>query len=361
MKHSNRMLDILGERYVIYEEKMGAGARSVVMKGLDLSRNRNVAVKIAEKSPKDVGNLNRELKALQAVRELEDSEARYVQLLDVYQRKTQTVMVFETIQGCELMQFVQRHPFGVPEPQAKNIARQVTKSLNDMHQIGWAHLDVKLENIMMEPESLQTRLIDFGFAMPTRIGKKSLPVMEFHGSIHYVAPEVIRKTPFDGEKADVWSLGVTLYAMLCNRFPFDHSSHDIMKIFEQILSGLYKPAAHLSLEAQHLISHMLDLDANRRYTMEQVLNHPWMRERRAQVPQLVSVQEEVAIMDTSSSDDSESSADSAAESEETSSSPSSARSKQSGLNRSRSGSSASPRVSCRPHSLAPPRGTMCSV
>lgn len=77
------------------------------------------------------------------------------------------------------------------------------------------HRDIKLENVIIKPSNLDLRLIDFGFAVRN---DKKLTI--FCGTPSYMAPEIVKKQEYYGKPADVWALGVLLFAMLYGKFPF---------------------------------------------------------------------------------------------------------------------------------------------
>ena len=78
-----------------------------------------------------------------------------------------------------------------------------------------AHRDIKLENLLMDEQGI-LKIIDFGFS--TCIPNDKMVKM-FCGTPSYMAPEIVLKKEYCGPPADVWALGVLLYALLCGYFP----------------------------------------------------------------------------------------------------------------------------------------------
>lgn len=93
-----------------------------------------------------------------------------------------------------------------------------------VHEMGYCHRDLKPENVMMD-HSKKVKLIDFGFAAQIP-DLKTKQLQTCCGSDAYAAPEVLRQDEYDGQAADVWSLGVLLYAILCGALPFDDDRWD---------------------------------------------------------------------------------------------------------------------------------------
>ena len=85
-----------------------------------------------------------------------------------------------------------------------------------MHEQGYAHRDIKLENILMDGDG-NPKLIDFGFSTYLRKNKK---VRIFCGTPSYMSPQIIKRVPYSGEAADMWALGVVLFVLLSGSFPF---------------------------------------------------------------------------------------------------------------------------------------------
>lgn len=92
---------------------------------------------------------------------------------------------------------------------------------------------------------------------------------------------MIKAEKYQGLRVDVWSSGVILFAMLCGYLPFEDA--DTGNLYKKILSGKYSASKSLSDEAKHLISRVLELDPEKRATIEQIREHPWMKNN-AQVP-----------------------------------------------------------------------------
>lgn len=95
----------------------------------------------------------------------------------------------------------------------------------------------------------------------------------FCGSTSYVAPEIIKHTEYDGHAADVWSLGVVLYAMLTRTLPFDDDN--VTRLAEKIETANYKTPTDVSSEAVDLICRMLQPNPLKRLTLKDIICHPW--------------------------------------------------------------------------------------
>lgn len=121
--------------------------------------------------------------------------------------------------GGSLAERVARGP--LPAADALRIARQLTGALAAAHELGIVHRDVKPANVMFD-ESGDVQLTDFGVAK--LVDSESTRSGSLIGTPAYLAPEQLRGTAVD-HRADLWSVGVTLYQMVTGRRPFDGPSY----------------------------------------------------------------------------------------------------------------------------------------
>jgi len=153
------------------------------------------------------------------------------------------------------------------------------KGVRFIHMNGIVHLDLSLENILLTKQNV-LKICDFGLAKEGRTFKtNSKP-----GKIPYMAPEVFANKEFDGQKADIWSLGVILWSLLTSlglyKFPADPDAQ-----FQRLRNGKQGIKELLSAFKVHgipetvidLLSGMLNVDPTQRFNIHQVLEHPWVQ------------------------------------------------------------------------------------
>lgn len=116
-------------------------------------------------------------------------------------------LLMEYFPGRNLEEFVSTTTL----PKLVAIFTKVADGLLSLHQLGWLHADIKPNNILVNPDSQEVRIIDFG--QSCRIGAKKERIQ---GTPDYIAPEQVRRLPLD-QRTDVFNLGATMYFMLTGK------------------------------------------------------------------------------------------------------------------------------------------------
>jgi MAP/microtubule affinity-regulating kinase len=125
-------------------------------------------------------------------------------------------MDYEPVGDC--FSLLQRLQICLPQTIAPGFIGEICFAIQHMHDHGIVHRDIKLDNILIEEGTRMVKLIDFGFSVLTNTPNQRLKV--FCGTPSYMAPEITRKTDYEGRPVDMWALGVLLYVMLTGTFPF---------------------------------------------------------------------------------------------------------------------------------------------
>ncbi|KAL8657300.1 MAG: hypothetical protein Q9226_002050 [Calogaya cf. arnoldii] len=180
-------------------------------------------------------------------------------------------LVLEYIEGGELFNHIYQNG-KLPEYEAIRIFRQIIAGLSYCHRFHICHRDLKPENILMD-KNHNVKIVDFGMAV---LQPKNMPLNTSCGSPHYASPEVIRAEMYRGDRADIWSCGVILYAMLTGTLPFD-SPGDWSDVVQAVLSGQYTFPDDMSRYAKDLIYRILQLDPDKRVTIKQMWLHPLLQ------------------------------------------------------------------------------------
>lgn len=226
-----------------------------------------VAVKIISKralEDRQWQRVSEEFKAMMLL----DAHPNILKLLNTFESNAYAFFILEYCPKGDLLRYVQANE-GIDE--SKVLFRQVVEGVKFAHDEGWVHRDLKLENLLRAADG-SVRIADWGFAcryFPNKF------LTESCGSIHYASPEICFTHHYRGPEVDVWSLGVTLYVLVSGYMPF--YGRDNASIINKIITGTYDMYADFSPELQNLVSGMLQTDSSKRFTIEKVLSHPWLK------------------------------------------------------------------------------------
>ncbi|XP_076810099.1 uncharacterized protein LOC143452846 [Clavelina lepadiformis] len=165
--------------------------------------------------------------------------------------------------AVDLYDYVSKHK-RIKETLARHIVRQLVTSLQHCIKSGVLHRDVKLENVLLNPETMDITLIDLGCGDYVRSG----PYNEFAGTPEYYAPEWFLHKQYHGEQMTVWSIGVLLYSLLCGALPF-RSSKEISE------KEATKFPSDISKGARDLVANLLQKNPKERIGLNSILSHFW--------------------------------------------------------------------------------------
>jgi serine/threonine protein kinase len=139
-----------------------------------------------------------------------------------------------------------------------------------LHANNFAHRDLKPENCLLTHD-LRLKIADFGLCHS--VTTEALLSTQC-GSIYYAAPEVIRGEDYDGKAADVWSMGVILYSMLCGTLTWTSTNRTV--VIEPIISAQFSIPGFLPRPRRELLARMLDRDPQARHTVAEIARDPWI-------------------------------------------------------------------------------------
>ena len=265
-------------------ETVGQGTFGEVMLGVERHTRESVAIKILEKDKiTDDDARQRLVNEIAILHRVQ--HANLVQLLEVIDEGDRIYLVTEYVGGGELFaHIVQRGR--LEEAEAVKLFAQMVAAVDSCHRQHVIHRDLKPENVLLDAAG-DIKVIDFGLGTILSYGDEVLTVA--CGSPHYAAPEMLLGGGYLGQRADMWSLGVCLYAMMCGCLPFDEPEMDVL--YDRIIAGEYdfSPAPNLSHACKDLICGLLCSSPDQRLTARQVLNHKWMRTAGSVPPQSLAV------------------------------------------------------------------------
>lgn len=207
---------------------------------------------------------------------------------DTFETDNHIWLVYDYVEGLDLLTHLENNEFvGTKEKTAKRIFKQLVSTLEQVHQRGIAHKDIKLENVMFNQETGRVYLVDFGLCFhfskensPSEKREKSC--QDFAGSREYAAPELtMSRSPFSATTADVWSLGVTLFAVIfgCFPFAFDDAEVSLMRMTRKHPLPNFPCDKPISLACKDLITKMLTTKPLDRIRLEEIKEHAWFQKK----------------------------------------------------------------------------------
>ena len=166
-----------------------------------------------------------------------------------------------------------------PEAWTVHTMRQILLGISACHNMNISHSDIKPANILFDRYG-RIKICDFGLACQSDKHESK----QKEGSLCFMAPEIFLGSKYDPLKADVWSLGVTFYYIATKRLPFI-STTTKEYLIAQIIKGFYDDTIIDNSSLRNLIARCLCLDPNKRPTVSQLLEHPFLnREKEQRTP-----------------------------------------------------------------------------
>jgi len=238
----------------------------VVYLGKDPKIGRTVAIKTLALSSEFEGDELQEAKE-RFFREAETAgrltHPNIVTIYDAGEEHDLAYIAMEFLKGKDLVPYV-KQPNLLPPDKVLSIVERVADALGYAHTMGVVHRDIKPANIMYEPESDTAKVTDFGIARITDSSKTKTGMVL--GTPSYMSPEQLAGKKIDG-RSDLFSLGVTLYQMLCGRLPFEGES--MTQLMFAIASNPHPPIRQYNPELPPWVDAIIDKalakDFNQRY------------------------------------------------------------------------------------------------
>lgn len=168
----------------------------------------------------------------------------------------------------------------------QKIFTQLVGAVSYVHNKQCVHRDLKLENILLDKHG-NVKLVDFGFTREYE--GKSNYLQTWCGTVCYSAPEMLKGEKYAGEKVDVWSLGIILYALLAGELPFDEDDEGATKM--RILKEEPKYTERFPPQAKELVAQLLSKRPLLRPGLSDILRHPWLADHAPQQQEILKLQQ----------------------------------------------------------------------
>ncbi|KAK1426508.1 hypothetical protein QVD17_15182 [Tagetes erecta] len=261
---------VLMQRYEL-GKLLGHGNFAKVYHGRNLVTGMSVAVKVIDKmkviKAEMMQHIKREIAVMRLVK-----HPNIVQMHEVMATKTKIYFVLEYVKGGELFDKLTKGK--LKEEAARTYFQQLVSAIGFCHERGVYHRDLKPENLLLDDEG-NLKVSDFGLSALADTKRQDGLLHTCCGSPAYVAPEVIVRRGYDGAKADIWSCGVVLFVLLAGFLPFHDSN--IIEMYRKIASGRFKYPSSFPVAAKSLVSKMLDPNPITRFSIGDIVEHPWFK------------------------------------------------------------------------------------
>jgi len=266
--------------------EIGHGAYATVFTCQKAATGEFFAVKVINLSKLIISpNMRREMKKLQREAKILKSlpaHPNLVRFVDVLEVDSHWLFfVLELVEGGDLFQIFRKVSRSVgkrprlQEAEALYVFRQLVEGLALLHSKGVIHRDLKLENVLVArkhegpPLLLDVKIADFGLSKV--VGAEFSEARSTVGSPRYMAPEVKASEGSHDHRADLWSLGILLCVLLQGRFPNDAPAQVSQATLNAAVARL-----PVSAEAQAVVSGLLRRDPEKRLTIDDLRQHPWL-------------------------------------------------------------------------------------
>ena len=265
----------LFDKYEV-KQKIGKGKFGLVKCGINKETKMPVAIKIMAKKNMDKSDL--ELAKVEIDILKIGQHPNIIKLYDIYENENYIYIIMEYCSGGDLLSYFEYHDYELPESKVCEIIHKLSMAIYYLHSYGIVHRDLKPENILMTDisDTADIRLLDFGLS---KIVGNEEKCTEPYGTLSFVAPEVLQGKPYD-KSVDLWSIGIITFLLLCGYLPFDdkHSEREIARQtiqdpvpYEKKIWDKYSP------EAKAFVDGLLQKKPEKRYTIKEVLEHPWIK------------------------------------------------------------------------------------
>jgi calcium/calmodulin-dependent protein kinase I len=265
------------DKYEMHHE-LGRGGFGTVYKAVSIATAKmkagiSMAVKVIDRTklnPRSEAQVRNESKILMSL-----SHPHIIKCFDMYEEPSTFFIVMELMEGGELFDRIVKRVF-YSEKEARDVVRMLLSAIKHCHDHNVVHRDLKPENLLLAGKSddENVKLIDFGLSGIAT----GLTLEGYVGTPGYTAPELFEHKPH-GKPVDMWAVGVIAYVLLAGYLPFKATPRAKYQQMARRGKLEFHPEywTEVSAEAKDLITNLMRVKVEKRYTAEQALAHPWLK------------------------------------------------------------------------------------
>jgi serine/threonine protein kinase len=281
---NKKNFNILDDKYKLLS-KLGSGATSVVYLCESISDKKIYAAKLLKKITIDT---SREISSLSKINHM-----NIVNLIDSGEGKLEEndksisvkYLILEYCENGQLFDYIFYPKKGFGEDIGRGIFRIVLNAIKAIHDKEITHRDLKMENIMLNKEFV-IKIADFGFSRSIFNSQGEKKLYTPLGTLGYAAPEILLKKEYIGEKIDIFSLGAMLFSLVTCKIGFQmaverDNLYKLIKYkkFNEYWKHISNQIPSVSNNFKDLYLKMVSFDPKERPTIQEIFEHPWMKEK----------------------------------------------------------------------------------
>jgi serine/threonine protein kinase len=272
--------------YNYYSKIIGKGSFCKVYKGTNINTNEIVAIKTVDLSL--LTNKGKEYKDMILKRFINETKIieglnhvniiKYIETIVDPSKRTKIYIIMEYCNEGDLCDYMKNNP-GRNEKDINMLIKQLISGLDYLYSKGIVHRDIKPQNILLNNNVI--KIIDFGFAKEWRDQNEMFNTL--CGTPLYIAPEIIFDKKYN-IKADLWSVGVVVFELMTNKYPFLKNNNRPTDIFlllklikkVNIKDIILKDYDHFSEDCKNFLYGLLEMDVEKRLSWNDVIKHKWL-------------------------------------------------------------------------------------
>lgn len=280
----------LADRYAIIE-KIGEGNTSSVYKvrddGIsDKTANFFYAAKVYDSNIDFINEINiyNKINVLPCIiRCLDKGYGPFI--VDNNSTQNKYYCILEFASHGSLDNYITFNHSGFSENTCKIMLNDIINHVGSLHQKGICHKDIKPDNILLFGNNYQMKLCDFGYSESfLDENNQKIKLKNYYGTKGFYAPELGENIPFDGEKADIFSIGATIFSLLTGINIFDKTQfksdlYELIKL-KKIKKFWKKVDAIINIELsqsfKNLFIKMVRYNPNKRLSLERIRKSEWL-------------------------------------------------------------------------------------
>ncbi|XP_055492072.1 hormonally up-regulated neu tumor-associated kinase homolog A [Leucoraja erinacea] len=251
------------------------GSFAKVMEGLHIPTGEKVAIKVIDKKKAKQDtyiqkNMKREPRIHQMIK-----HPNIVQLFETLETENSYYMAMELCQGGDLMDRICEKK-KLEEREVRKYTRQILAAVEHLHRHAIVHRDLKIENFLLD-ENNNIKIVDFGLSNILKNDSQEMLNTQC-GSPAYAAPELLAHKKY-GPKVDVWSIGVSMFAMFTGTLPFTVEPFNIKQLHQKMVNGdMSSIPSEISSGAAHFMLSLLEPDPAKRPSVREAMEEKWINE-----------------------------------------------------------------------------------